>query len=310
MHKQEHSYFSIDEALHVYKYALKRNPTFGIDIFSNTSWDRDVIVLQKEETVKKGIPIKFGFFALLLCLGGESIRNINQYEFKISETSFQLIPPTSICSFENLTEKTDIYILLFTEEFIKANKDIHIMESVKMLFEFHKDNIDNIFLTDNLFRRVKIVYEDINIELQEKRDDYQSVVRLLILKLLFILKRAKIEKNTHFPRFKTQAERIANQYLILVEKHFIDLKKVSDYAKLLNITPKHLSETIRSIYNKNALSFIHHRIMQESLYLLEYTPSSINQIASLLQFNSPSDFSRFFKSHHKITPHHYRLLKE
>ena len=110
MSRYTQPFLNISEALNVYSYALKKNPTFGINIFENKLFDTDVIILQKEESAKKGTPIKFGFYALLLCLEGESLRRINQYEFKISKTSFQLIPPGTIYSFESVTEKTEIYI--------------------------------------------------------------------------------------------------------------------------------------------------------------------------------------------------------
>lgn len=307
MSKHIQPFFKIEEALKVYKYALKKNPTFGIDIFKDEPFDKEIIILQKEETVKKGTPIKFGFFALLLYLEGESIRHINQYEYKIRKTSFQLLPPGAICSFESVTEKTEVYILLFTEDFIKSHKDNHVTENIQLLFEYHKANIDNVFLSSNMFTRVKAIYDDINVELHEKKDDYRTIIKLLILKLLFILKRAKVEQNQGSLLFETNAKRIAHDYLELIEKHFIDLQKVSDYANLLNITPKHLSETISTICSKSALSCIHHRIMQESFYLLEYTHLSINQIASSLNFHNPSDFSRFFKYHYKTTPKQYRL---
>lgn len=305
----EHPHLSIGKALHLYKYAFKQNPTFGIDIHAaNFTANEDVITLQKDETIRSGgAPIKFDFFALCLCLDGKSIRKINQYDFKIEKYSFQLIPAGSIFSFESMTEQTEIYIILFTEPFIKAYKNEHASENIASLFEYHKENIDNIILASNVFNRVKAIFEDINTELLEKKDDYEMIIKLLILKLLFILKRTKVEKCQTFPTYETRSKQIANLYLALIEKHFKQFKKVSDYATLLNITPKHLTETISETLNISALSCIHDRISKESLYLLEYTSLSISQIASFLNFNTPSEFSRFFTHYNHISPKEYRL---
>lgn len=73
------------------------------------------------------------------------------------------------------------------------------------------------------------------------------------------------------------------------------------------VSSKHLGETVKETLGKNALSCIHHRLFKESLYLLEYTNLSIAQIASMLSFETPSEFSRFFKTHQKITPKAFRL---
>lgn len=298
---------TIDQSLRAYKHAHKKNPSFGMDIFAEDFFAQDVAIVEKDEMKQKGSPIKFGFFALLLCLSGEEKRTVNQYDFQISKNSFQLIPPGSIFSFEGITEKTEIYIIFFTEDFIKFNKEDHAAESIKSLFEYHKENIDNILLPNNMFTRIKNIYEDINIELHEKKDEYKVVVKLLILKLLFILKREKIEKHNAYLKVETRAEQIAHQYLNLIEKHFLNFKKVSDYADLLQITPKHLTETVKKVLGKNALCYIHQRILQETLYLLEYTNLTITQIASFLNFDTPSEFSRFFKIHHQMTPKQYRL---
>jgi AraC family transcriptional regulator, transcriptional activator of pobA len=304
----DQSGLSIAKALTLYKYAFKQNPTFGINIHSENFVPEDIVTLQKEEAIRtSGTPIKLDFFALCLCLEGKSIRKVNQYEFQIEKYSLQLIPAGSLFSFESITEQTQLYFILFTEPFIQAYNNKHVSQNIASLFEYHKENIDHIILASNIYNRVKTIFEDINTELLEKKDDYTMIIKLLILKLLFILKRTKVEKCQAFPKCETRPEQIANHYLDLVEKYFMQFKKVSDYAILLNITPKHLTETINETLNINALSCIHNRILKESLYLLEYTSFNINQIASSLNFNTPSDFSRFFARYCHMSPKEYRL---
>lgn len=307
MNNKQELLLSIEETLQLYRYDLKKNPKFGIDVFSKDFKVEDVVIVQKDGFVSKGTPVRFGFFALFLCLEGESIRSVNQYEYKICKCSLQLLPPGSIFSFESITEKTEVHILAFTEEFIKAYTQEHVTESIKLLFEYHKSNIDNVILPSGLFTRVKNIYDDINIELHEKHEDHLSVVKLLILQLLFILKRCKMASYAHEINFDTKAEKIAYQFLDLVEKHFLEFKKVADYAKLLKITSKHLGETVKLVLGNNALFYIHSRTYKEALYLLKYTNMNISEISSLLSFDNPSQFSRFFKSYCQMSPSNYRL---
>lgn len=297
---------NLEDAMNVYKYFFVRNPKFGIDLFRSDTIIEDVLVLEKNINLKKNIPIKFDFYALLLCVDGELTRNVNQYSYAISKHSLQLIQPNTIYSFENITDTTEIYILLFSESYIKMDKENHVIQNIEDLFDYHNSNLRPIQLSTSTYTRIFNLYGDINSELQEKQDGYHSLIRLIIIKLLIILKR---EKNSQYTTrdFSTRGEQLAYLYLDLIEKYFSSHTKVADYAKILDVTPKHLGETVKEILNRSALSCIHHRITKEALYLLEYTNLSISQIASTLSFQSPSEFSRFFKSHYKITPKAFRL---
>lgn len=298
---------TLKELLKVYKYSFVKNPKFGMDIYRDDFECQDIVILEKDVTLKKNVPIKFDFYALLLCIEGQLIRNINQYEYLISEHTLQLLPPNTIYSFENITETTQIYILFFTEPFIKANKPEHVSQSIHDIFDFHNNNFHPAKLSQSLFARVLHLYKEINTELHEKQEGYPTISRLIIFKLLIILMRKKKEQNDLKNTFKTRAEQLLHDYIGLVEKHFLEFRKISDYAKLLNITSKHLGETIKETLGQNALTPIHRRLLKEALYLLEYTDLSISQIGTILAFDNPSEFTRFFKAHYKITPKAFRL---
>lgn len=297
------SFLSLNEALKAYKLSFAPYPKFGMDIYRDDLKIEGVAILEKNVKLQKNIPLKFNFYALLLCIEGELIRHINQYEYLIPKHSLQLVPPNTIYSFENITENTQVYILLFTEDYIQSNQCKHLSPTIEELFTLHVNNLQPTFLSLSLFTRVLNLFEDINTELHEQEEDYHSIVRLLILKLLFLYKRGKQNNVTCISR----AQQLCNHYLDLIEKNFSQYQKVSEYAKVLEITPKHLGETVKETLRRSALSYIHERLLKESLYLLTYTNLSICQIASSLGFENPSAFTRFFKAHYKMTPKGFRL---
>ena len=131
---------TLEDALKVYKHSFVKNPKFGMDIYREDFECQGVAILEKDITLKKNIPIKFDFYALLLCLEGELKRNLNQYEYFIPKHSLQIIPPNTIYHFENITETTQIYILLFSESYIKANQPKLLAQSIQDLFDFHIKN--------------------------------------------------------------------------------------------------------------------------------------------------------------------------
>lgn len=300
---------TLNDSLKIYKNSIRKNPKFGMDIHRTDFECEDVVVLEKDITFQKNNPIKFGFYVLFLCLDGEITRYVNQHKYHISKYSLQCIPPNTIYNFENITETSQVYILLFTEPFIKVYKPKHVTQALQEIFDFHNNNLQPALLSQSLFAKILHFYQDINNELHEKEEGYQHIIRLIIYKIMILLMREK-RKIIHLEHsFQTRAQQLSHAYLGLIEKHFLKFKKVSDYATLLGITPKHLGETIKETLGNSALSFIHHRLLKEALYLLEYTDLTISQISNALSFANVSEFTRFFKTHNKITPKAFRLSR-
>jgi len=122
--------------------------------------------------------------------------------------------------------------------------------------------------------------------------------------LLYLLQREK--EKLHTQNSCSKSQQLCSDYLSLIEEHFKSKKKVYEYAELLEITPNYLSEIIQENLNASALSFIHKRILKESEYLLSFTNKAVKQIAIELNFDSSSQFGRFFKHNSGVTPKEYR----
>ncbi|MET4138090.1 helix-turn-helix domain-containing protein [Pedobacter sp. UYP1] len=91
-----------------------------------------------------------------------------------------------------------------------------------------------------------------------------------------------------------------------INERFRELREVSEYASLLNISAGHLSEVIKSQSGKPAIKHIHERLALEARRLLFHTGSSLKEIAFDLGFSDASYFNRFFKRECGVTPVEYR----
>jgi AraC family transcriptional regulator, transcriptional activator of pobA len=306
MNTTTHSLLSMEQVLKVYESFHKKNPIFGMDVLANNFSAKDIVILYNDTKEKQGHPIRFDFFALFLCIEGKAKSSVNQYTFDIAKNSLQLILPGSIFSFETYAEELESYILLFTKDFLFCDQNEH--QAIQKLITFHEQNINNITLPSNIFTQVKMLYEHIDLETKSENSDYREMIRLYIVEMLYILKRGKLLNQQHVNvHVHTRAEQITSHYLELIEKHFLTQKSVKAYANMLNITSKHLSETIKATTQKSALSFIHARIIKEIVYLLTYTHCSLKQIAAALNFSTQTTCSRFFRQYYKISPKQYRL---
>jgi AraC-like DNA-binding protein len=102
-----------------------------------------------------------------------------------------------------------------------------------------------------------------------------------------------------------QKNRLVMGFLVLVERHYKQWHKVHFYAKKLYVTPNYLSKEVRSVTGKSAKTSIHEALLREAKLLLR-TDRAIGTIGEELGFGSPSVFSRFFRSHTKLSPTGYR----
>lgn len=143
--------------------------------------------------------------------------------------------------------------------------------------------------------------EQIETEFNEKRDSKKQMLALLIAQLMIFCKR----------NFKEQQPSGAGNIMVLkfrelINKHFKSVRSVSQYAELLSITPGHLNDTIQKQSGRTASELIHDRVLLEAKRLLYHSSLSVKEIASQLNFEDPSYFSKFFKSNSGQTPEQFR----
>lgn len=82
----------------------------------------------------------------------------------------------------------------------------------------------------------------------------------------------------------------------LLDNHYSDWHKVSDYANALNITSDYLNNVLKSNLGKTAKEMIFQRIILEAKRLGLHTELTSKEIAYRLGFDDPSHFSKFFKN--------------
>lgn len=295
--------FTIEQTINTYKYLFEPKPSFGMDFYADDFEAKDIVLLDDTKAGSQGVPIHFDYYALFLRLEGETTRRINQFDYLIKPHSIQLVNPGAIYSFKDITQASRTFVLLFDEAYIsEGNLEFGVQES---LLDFHRKYLDDIVLDITKFAQVVTIYEELSSELRQKKDDYKIISKMLINQLLFILKREKL--NFGVKKNLSRAEQISAEFLLLIEDHFYQKKSVKEYAKMLDITPKHLTETIQATLHHTALSYIHVRIVKEIQYLLCFSEMSIKQIASMLNFETLSLLGRFFKRQEGMSPKEYRL---
>ncbi|WP_310993985.1 helix-turn-helix domain-containing protein [Aequorivita marina] len=96
------------------------------------------------------------------------------------------------------------------------------------------------------------------------------------------------------------------KFINLIDENYIKGFTVSEYAKLLSISSRTLSDLTNQQLNKTPSQMIKERIVLEAQRLLLYSDLNVNQIGYRLGFDDPSYFVKYFKKHTKQSPSEFR----
>jgi len=136
-------------------------------------------------------------------------------------------------------------------------------------------------------------------------EDSGELLRIYLSALLIQARRLYIPHTGNDASVPLRSE-LTRKFKKLVEEHFRQHKSVTAYAGMLNITAGHLSDTIQKDTGRTASEIIQQRIVLEAKRLLFHSSKSVKEIAFELQYEDPSYFSRFFKTHADLTPEQFR----
>ena len=214
-----------------------------------------------------------------------------------SHSIFSLSPGQTL----SLSGQTDDYIVIqFNREFYCVQDHDHEVSCNGILFNGALST-PILVLDENEQRSFTILLQVIEEEFRNK-DEVQLEMLKTVLKR-FIIKCTRLAKLQFADKLiNPQDLDIVRHFSAQVERHFETLHKVSDYADLMNKSPKTLSNVFNQLGEKTPLKFIHNRIVLEAKKLLMYTDKSAKEIAFELGFSDPVQFSRLFKSETGITP--------
>ena len=137
-------------------------------------------------------------------------------------------------------------------------------------------------------------------------DHIQGEMLLVLLKRLLIFSTRVARKNLPEPEMTASKLNLIRNFNILVEEHFRTKHKVSDYAEMLNKSPKSLSNYFLKYYNKSPYKVISDRICLEAERLLIFSDKNVSEVAYELEFLEASHFSKFFKKHTGNSPKEYK----
>ncbi len=161
---------------------------------------------------------------------------------------------------------------------------------------FHgSSNLIKFTLEDSEIYELNEIIGVLSREFDNKDSLHEEMLRILLKR--FIINCTRIARNRYqIDSIPHSSFEIVRQFYVLVDNNFRELKQVKDYAKLLNRSPKTLSNIFSTAKLQTPLAIIQDRIESEAKRLLLETSKPAKEIAYLLGFEDIAMFSRFFKN--------------
>ena len=136
---------------------------------------------------------------------------------------------------------------------------------------------------------------------------YSNIVRSLVSAMMLeILSMKRRQEPENTVTTGVHRQRLANEFMRLVEQSDGRIRKVDDFANQLNITPKYLSTLLKETMNRRPSEMIHFYTLKAIEHRLRYTDMTMQEIANDLNFANASFFGKYFKEHAGMTPLDFR----
>lgn len=248
-------------------------------------------------------PYKVEVAVATICLKGSIKGTNNLRDFFLSERSISIVLPGQIVEYQHASEDFSALFMIMSKRFAEALQ-LNINNSVSVFLRLKESPIVKLndeefdLLLDYYDLLLKVVRMTKNPHRLEMVSRLSEAFFYVTINLEQLQKEATIQKS----RKEQQFESFYNAVL----KHYKESREVIFYADKLCITPKYLSNIIRSITGKSANDWINEYVTLEAKSMLRSTNLTIQEISEQLGFPNQSFFGKYFKQHTGMPPKEYR----
>ena len=282
------------------KFNNQQHPTSQFDIIelkellSRTELDHDLTTIHRVE-----------FYHIFIVTDGTGKHTIDFTDYNFKKGTLFTLRKNQLHKFSK-ENNTNGYLLIFTEDFLVSHfNQIEVSKSIQLFNNLL--SMPKIELNINEFNDIMLLVERIKKEYFVTYDDFSGgIIRSALHMIITKLFRLKTKNSEQLLQKRYFNEFI--QFQNLIEENYITIKKVNDFASLMNCSTKTLNNICNDIVGKSAKTVIDEVIITQLKRLLISTTLSITEIAYQIGFEEPSNLYKYFKKHSGTTPELFRNL--
>lgn len=245
--------------------------------------------------------------AILICRKGKATVNINYKEWHLHEGAVITVFPNDVVELKVKSEAS-----LFDVEMLKYNASLlreaslQLEQTVYSSLREDRCRQDTPVVTniiDSMFALLKVYFN-------QSECTCISQLVLLQLKAFFVGFHEYLQRNPqNRPDDEVKSYRVRelfNRFMMLMERDYKLSRDVNDYADLMHITSKYLTNIVRQVAGHTPKTIIDQYVILQLKMQLQRSSQSIKEIAWEYHFTDVSFFCRYFKKHTGLTPQQMR----
>lgn len=236
------------------------------------------------------------FWEFILCTGGSYTHCVNYKDEKLKVGDAAILKPGDIHTLKADTEGSSHLNIAISDEVFKAKCDLF---SDSLYDELVKNSPARLNLSFNRQNKIQKFLKDLLIYNDPVRTQNSS--GFVIFNIIEPFYEVISEKQDNFMPvwFKD----------VLIKCNSLEHmnwkpRDVSDYT---HYSQAHINRFFKKIYNMTLVDYLINIKMNNATQLLTNTDLSLNEIITLLGYNSISYFSHTFKKYYNISPYQYKL---
>ncbi len=285
----------------------KQIPVYGLDTFSRSGSRTGIYqveVFDAHRHFSVSYPHRHDFYEILYLTRGTGYHVIDSNSYPVDPPCVFFLSPGQAHKLE-LSHDIEGFIFLFAAEFylVDPAKKSRLLE-FPFFFSVERNNPPLLLKEENDVRFLTSLFqrgvEEMNRAELCNDDLIRSVLDLILLTC-----------NQLYPADSTGLQKgrghiLVKSFLLLIEENYHRNLRVNDYADMLAVTPNHLTQMVRQITGKTSVSLLQEKYIVETKRLLLHSSLTVSEIASMLNFEDQSYFTKFFKRITGLTPVQYR----
>ena len=255
---------------------------------------RTLAWVQDRQRFAHTLPERINCYEVIWIRDGAGSLTFNSQNLQVLEHALYCFLPGQYRKLE-FSDSMEGYYISFTQEYLKM-----LGTPIDFSIFLSRNNLEHV--TPTVLPDFEM--EDILIKMQHEfsgRHFLKTEILKSMLKVFLIyLSRYLGEEVNERKCYQTDNE-IVQKFQILVGKHIVTKKLVSDYADELCITPNYLNAIVKKHTGLPASRYIQRHIITEAKRQVIYSRLRMKEVADNLGFYDYAHFSKFFKNYSGVS---------
>ncbi len=262
--------------------------------------------IEPDEKLQK-LSFTMGFYVISYkeAIAGKMGYGQGYYDF--DEGGMMFTAPNQLIT-SNRNTKYNGFTIFMHPDFIR---NYPLGKNIRKYGFFSYDTNEALHLSESEKNVILGLFKSIETELNTAIDETSQDVLMSYLEVLLsysqrFYKRQFITRKVVNRDLLTQIEHLLEVYFeqkFPVEK---GLPSVEYLAGKIHVSPRYLSDMLRSLTGQSAQQHIHEKLIEKAKEYLSTTQLSVAEIAYMLGFEYPQSFNKLFKRKTSITPLEFR----